>query len=212
MKLIIGLSAILLAFSTFASAQKGIDTQTQQIKQEGNKTTQQSGNTTTNPANRSFDWGKDKTKTREMLPNPYRMNSRRNVLVENILEVLKDKKLVVNESASRLTDGFIVTEPYVFAKGPVIARNELSRYAILPNSDTAWTRGRYTMTIEVVSIDGIQNNIYVTTKIEGRSENGLQPEWTTLQSSGAAEDAFLVKLIEMVTGTSPDAQPDIDQQ
>ncbi len=211
MKIIIVLLAFLSAFSVTVSAQKGIDTQTKQIKQEGNKTTQQSGNTTTNPTNRSFDWGKGKTKTRDMLPNPYRINSRRNVLIENILEVLKDKKLIVDESASRLGDGFIVTEPFVFAKGPVTARNELSRYAVLPNSDTAWTRGRYTLTIEVLSIDGIQNNVSVTTKVEGRSENGLQSEWTTLQSSGTAEDEFLVKLVEMVTGTSPDSPSDPDQ-
>lgn len=211
MKIIICFSAILFAFTISVPAQKGIDTQTQQIKQEGNKTTQQSGNKTTNPTNRSFDWGKGKTKTRAPLPNPYRLNSRRDVLIENILEVIKDGKLVVDESASRPNDGIIVTEPYVFAKGPVTARSELSRYAVLPNSDTAWTRGRFTLTIEVSSIDGIQNNVFVTSKVEGRSENGLQSEWTTLQSSGIAEDQFLVKLVELITGTSPDAQPEIDQ-
>jgi hypothetical protein len=41
-------------------------------------------------------------------------------------------------------------------------------------------------------------------KVEGRAENGLISEWSTLQSTGVAEDEFLVKLVEMVTGTTPE--------
>lgn len=202
------ISAIVLS-GTFAFAQKGIDPQTQKIREEGVKTT---GTQRSNePPSRSFDFGKDKTKVRGQLANPYRMASRRDVLVENVLEVLKERKLLVNETASRKGDGIIVTEPLVFAKGAVTSRNELNRYAVLPNSDASWTRGRYTLTIEIQSIDGIQNNVSVTAKVEGRSENGLQSEWTTLSSTGAAEDEFLVKLVEMVTGTIIDAPEDTDQ-
>ncbi len=198
-------SAIVI-FSVAVFAQKGIDTQTDKIKQEGSSSSSQSNNRTNNPTNRKFDWGKGKTKVRQSLPNPYRLNSRRDVLVENISDVLKERKIVIDEAASRVKDGIIVTEPFIFAKGAVITRNELSRYADLPNSDISWTRGRFTLVIEVQSIDGIQNNVSVTAKVEGRSENGLRSEWTTLQSSGAAEDEFLSKLVEMITGISPDAQ------
>lgn len=206
MKKLYLLATAILLFSSFAFAQKGIDTQTEKIKEEGNKSvgTQRSND----PGGRSYDWGKDKTKVRARLANPYKMNARRDVLVENVMEVLKDQKLIVNESASRKADGFIVTEPFVFAKGAVITRNELNRYAALPNSDTSWSRGRYTLTIEIQSIDGIQNNVSVTAKVEGRSENGLLSEWTTLQSTGAAEDEFLVKLVEAVTGANVDAPKD----
>jgi hypothetical protein len=205
MKKLFFITSAILLFSSLALAQKGIDTQTKKIKEEGNKTngTQRSGD-----ANRSFDFGRDKTKVRPQLANPYKMNSRRDVLIESVLDVLKEQKLIVNESASRKGDGIIVTEPYVFAKGAVITRNELNRYAILPNSDTSWTRGRYTLTVEIQSIDGIQNNVSVTAKVEGRSENGLLSEWTTLQSTNAAEDEFLVKLVELVTGTTIDAPQD----
>ena len=207
-KLFFIITALVLATAS-ALAQKGIDPQTQKIREEGVKTigTQRSND----PPSRSFDFGKDKTKVREQLVNPYRLNSRRDILVEKVLEVLKEQKLLVNESASRKADGIIVTEPLIFAKGAVISRNELNRYAILPNSDISWTRGRYILTIEIQSIDGIQNNVSVTAKVEGRSENGLQSEWTTLSSTGAAEDEFLVKLVEMVTGTIIDAPQDTDQ-
>lgn len=207
-KLFFIIAAIVLS-ATFTLAQKGIDPQTQKIREEGVKTT---GTQRSNdPPNRTFDFGKDKTKVRGQLANPYRLNSRRDALVQNVLEVLKEQKLLVNEAASRKSDGIIVTEPLVFAKGAVISRNELNRYAVLPNSDTSWTRGRYTLTVEIQSIDGIQNNVSVMAKVEGRSENGLQSEWTTLSSTGAAEDEFLVKLVEMVTGTVIDPPQDSDQ-
>lgn len=205
MKNILYIFSAIVIFSAVAFAQKGIDTQTEKIKQEGT-ITRQSNNPTNNPTARSIDWGKGKTKVRQPLANPYRLNSRRDVLIGNITDVLKEKKIVVDEAASRMRDGIIVTEPFVFAKGAIITNTELNRYADLPNSDTAWTRGRFTLTIEVQSIDGVQNNVSVTAKVEGRSENGLRSEWTTLQSSGAAEDEFLVKLVEMITGISPDAQ------
>jgi hypothetical protein len=179
------------------SAQKGVDPQTQKIRKEAEKTNKG------NDVSRSFDWGRDKTKTRGMLPNPYRLNSRRDVLVNTIIDVLKERKIIVDESASRLSDGVIVTQPFVFAKGAVITRNELARYAVL-SGDTAWTRGRYTLTIEVQSIEGIQNNVSVLAKVEGRAENGLVSEWSTLQSTGVVEDEVLAKLVEMVTGTTPE--------
>jgi len=197
MKKLFYLVSTVIILSTVTLAQKGIDTQTNKIKEEGTKSTQQRGN---EADGRSIDWGKDKTKVRERLANPYKMNSRRDVLIENVVGILKDNKLIVDESASRMKDGFIVSQPFIFAKGAIITRNELNRYAILQSSDQSWTRGRYTLTIEIQSIDGIQNNVSVTAKVEGRSGNGLVSEWTTLQSTGTAEDEFLVKLVELVTG------------
>lgn len=200
---------ILFSTAVFAQTQKGIDTQTQKIKEESNRTT---GTQRPNDAGgRTINWGKDKTKVREQLMNPYKLNSRRDVLMETISQVLKERKIIIDEAASRISDGIIITQPFIFAKGAVTASNELNRYAIMQNSDISWTRGRYSLTIEVQSIDGVQNNVSVTAKVEGRSENGLQSEWTTLQSTGAAEDEFLVKLIEMVTGISPDDQSNPDQ-
>jgi hypothetical protein len=201
--ILLSISAIFL-FSALVSAQsgKGIDPQSQKIQQEGSKTTQTTNN---NSGNRSIlDWGQGKTRVRDRLANPYQMNARRDVLLENVKDVLLERKIFVDDAASRPQDGIIVTQPFVFAKGAVITRNELNRYGVLPGEQTSWTSGRYTLTIEIQSIDGIKNNVSVTAKVEGRSENGLQSEWTTLQSSGNAEEEFLVKLIEMVTGVSPD--------
>ena len=202
MKQFLFLIALIFLSSSVAFGQKGVDDQNKKIQENTNKSTDKTGNNRDNTAGgRGFDWGDDKTKVRPRLSNPYRMNSRRDVLVENVVNVLQEKKIIVDDAASRPKDGIIVTQPFIFAKGAVITRNELSRYSVMPSSDTSWTRGRYTLTIEIQSIDGIQNNVSVTAKVEGRSENGLQSEWTTLQSSGAAEEEFLTKLVELVTGT-----------
>ena len=195
-----------LVLAGFAFGQKGFDPQTSKIKKDGNK---KPG--TDSSKFGSINWGKGKTKVRDRLPNPYKMASRRDILVKTIIGVLTENKFIVDESASKFNDGIIVTQPYVFARGPVTSRSELSRYAILPNSDTSWTRGRFTFKIEIQSIDGIQNNVFVSAQVEGRSANGLSFEWTNLESSGVAEDALLSKLVEMVTGVSPDAPQTIDQ-
>ncbi len=202
-KAIITISVFLLSVTfTFAQKSKGIDTQNNKIRQENdtaNKTTRRE-----NDVSRTFSFGKGKTKTRDKLPNPYQINSRRNILVNNIVNVLKEKRMIVDESASKFNEGLVVSQPFIFSKGAIITKNELNRYAIVPNTDQIWTRGRYTLTIDVQSIDGIKNNVYVTAKVEGRSENGLFSEWSTLQSSGIIEDEFLVKLIDYVGGKTPE--------
>ncbi|MEP6789461.1 MAG: hypothetical protein ABJB40_13565 [Acidobacteriota bacterium] len=195
----------ILCISLSSHAQKGVDTQTQKIKDDSNKVTSRSNDVT-----RSFDWGKGKTKVRERPPNPYKLNSRRDVLIESIIDTLREKKIVVDEASSRPKDGIIITQPFVFAKGSVVTQNELNRYGIIDQADTAWMRAQYTLTIEVQSIDGIQNNVTVNAKVEGRASNGLMSEWVTVKSSGVAEDEFLAKLVELVTGNSPDPAQDTD--
>jgi hypothetical protein len=197
-------TVILILASLAITAQKGVDTQTQKIKDDSNKTTTRSSDAT-----RSFDWGKGKTRVRDRLANPYQLNGRRDQLVEMIKLALTEKKMVVDESSSRFSDGVVVTQPYMFGRGTVIASNEIKRYAILEFGDDAWSRAQYTLTIEIQSIDGMRNNVYVNAKVEGRAGAGLIAEWRTLQSSGLAEEEFLVKLVEIVTGVSPD-EPEVD--
>ena len=187
----------LIVFSIPVFAQKGEDEQTKKIRQDSNPPQRVSN------VGRSLDFGKDKTQTRTLLANPYKLNGRRDALIETVQQVLQEKQIIVDESASRLKDGLIVTQPFVFSRGAVITPTEINRYAVVPNSDTIFTGGRYTLTIDVQSIDGVQNNVSVLAKVEGKSGNGLISEWTTLPSTGVAEDDFLAKLIEMMTGSEP---------
>lgn len=193
-------------FAAAAFAQKGVDTQTTTIKSDSNKVTTRSNDVTA----RSWNWGQDKTKGRAPLANPYRLGGRRDVLMASVMEALRERKIVVDEASSRMIDGIIITQPYIFSKGSVLTQSGLHRYAILDSSESAWTAARYTLTIEVQSIDGVQNNVSVNAKVEGRAGNGLMSEWVTVRSSGLAEDEFLAKLIELVTGNSPDPVQDTE--
>jgi hypothetical protein len=198
------IASTLLSLSVIpAFAQKGVDEQNRKIQENTNKTTENPANRETRTGGKTIEWG-GRARASERLDNPYRLTSRRDVLVESVIDVLQERKIIVDEASSRLRDGLIVTQPFIFARGAVIAKNELSRYAILPTNDGSWTRGRYTLTIDIQSIDGVQNNVTVTAKVEGRSEVGMQSEWTTLQSSGHAENEFLKKLVEAVTGVAFD--------
>jgi len=198
---VVAFSLTMLCVGTYA--QKGVDTQTQKIKDDSNKVTTRSSDAT-----RSFDFGKGKTKVRDRLANPYKLGARRDILLSDIIDVLRERNILVDDASSRMKDGIIVTQPFIFAKGAVISQNELSRYAVLEAGDTSWTRARYTLTVEVQPIDGVQNNVSVVAKIEGRAGNGVMSEWLTLRSSGLVEDELLSKLIERVTGTSPEPVQD----
>ena len=193
---------IILALVSISVAQKGVDTQTQKIKEDSSKATSRGTDVT-----RSFDWGKGKTKVRDRLANPYKFTIRRDALIELVTQTLQEKRLLLDEPASRIKDGVIITQPFVFAKGAVTTKGELVRYGLVEFADTAWSRGQYTLTIEVQPVDAVQNNVSVIAKVEGLSGNGLMSEWRSVQSSGLAEDEFLAKLIELVTGKSPDDQP-----
>ncbi|MFV0388825.1 MAG: hypothetical protein ACK5NT_08710 [Pyrinomonadaceae bacterium] len=177
--------------SMFIFGQKGIDKQTTKIKDQSvNKKNDDSGKT--------FSWGKDKTKIRARMENPLILNSRYDILTETVLDLIKERKMVIDEASSRFDDGLIVTLPFTFAKGAILTKNELNRYAVVPDSRDVWTRGQYTYTIELRSIDGIKNNVSINAKVEGRAGDGLFSEWSTLPSSGEAEDEFLVELAKRV--------------
>jgi hypothetical protein len=206
MKNIFAVISIFLFAAGVSFGQKGVDTQTQKIKDDTNKTTARPTD-----ASRSFNWGKGKTEVRDRLANPYPVNGRRDVLVESIQQILKEKKLILDEASSRLADGIIVTQPFVFGKGQVIATNEIRRYAVIAFDDTSWSRAQYSLTITVQPIDGVKNNVSVNAKVEGRAGAGLITEWRTVPSSGLAEEEFLIKLVESVTGQVLDGSQTIDQ-
>jgi hypothetical protein len=203
-RIIIGL-ALLLACSlpAFAQAAKGVDKQNERVRDSGTeRTPANNGNKTDVGAGRGFDFGRGRTRETAPLDNPYRLTGRRDVIIKAVQDVLRDRGLVLDDSASRLADGIIVSQPFTFTKGAVVSAGELSRYADVPASGArGWTRGRYTLTVEVQPIDGNTANIAVNAKVEGRTDGATGAEWTTLRSSGLAEDEFLDLLIVAVTGS-----------
>jgi hypothetical protein len=206
LRIIIGL-ILLIACSApaFAQAAKGVDKQNERVRDTGSdRTPANNGNKTDVGAGRGIDFGSGRTPETPPLPNPFRLTGRRDVIITAVQDLMRDRKLVVDESASKLADGIIVSQPFTFTKGAVVAQADLSRYADVPTSSArAWTRGRYTLTVEVQPIDGTTANISVNAKVEGRTDGATGAEWTTLRSTGLAEDQFLEGLITAVTGAAP---------
>src|SRR5205823_15060174 len=89
-------------------------------------------------------------------------------------------------------------------RSSVLTSSELNRLAEVPQTDVrTWTRGRYTILIEIQPIDGTNTNVYVNARIEGRSDDVTGAQWETLRSNGTAEEEFLIALVEKVTGGPP---------
>jgi hypothetical protein len=199
------LMLIACSVPAFAQAAKGVDKQNERVRDSGSdRTPANNGNKTDVGAGRGMDFGKGRTPEVPPIPNPYRLSGRRDVIITAVQDLMRDRKLVMDENASRLSEGIIVSQPFTFTKGAVIAEADLSRYADLPASTArGWTRGRYTLTVEVQPIDGTTANVSVNAKVEGRSDGATGAEWTTLRSSGLAEDQFLEGLISAVTGVAP---------
>jgi len=201
--------ALLLLFigSVVAFGQgKGVDSQGQRItdnssnKAPANNGTKQNTGTTGSGIN----WGKDKTREHPMLPNPYRLTARRDVIIKAVTDVMRDSKLILDEASSKPDEGILITQPYTFIKGNVVTGSQLNRYASIMTTETRnWTRGRYTISVEVQSIDGVSANVSVNAKIEGRTDGPTGGEWTSLPSSGEVEQEFLDALVQNVTGGTP---------
>jgi hypothetical protein len=211
MKKIFALSLLMLFFNVTARAQeKGVDQQNERIRDNSNNRVPavKGGNTSTG-AGRGVDFGKGKTVQPPPLPNPYRFSVPNDVLARAVAELIRDRKMIVDDSVSKPEEGLLISQPYTFTKGSVITASELNRVAEVPRTDLRnWTRGRYTIIVEVQPIDSAHTNISVNARIEGRSDGVMGAEWVSLRSNGRAEEEFLLALIEKVTGALP---PGYDQ-
>ena len=198
---ILALIVLFSAVSVWAQG-KGVDKTGERVRDSG---TAGSNTTKTDTgAGRGFDFGKGKTPDVPPIPNPYRFAARRDVILNAITELMGDRKIIVDEAASKPAEGIIVSQPYTFIKGAVVSQSELGRYAdISTDTSRGWTRGRYTITVEVQPIDGNNANVSVNARIEGRTDGATGAEWTTLPTSGLAEQEFLSALITKITGAPP---------
>jgi hypothetical protein len=198
--------AILFFLSLTASGlyaqEKGVDRQNDNIRDAGNSRGPTSNGAKQDVgAGRGIDFGKGRTPTPPPIPNPYRLTARRDAIIKSIEDLMRDRKLILDTAASKPEDGILISQPFVFSKGAVVTESELNRYSDLPNaSSRGWTRGRYTYIVEVQPIDGVNTNVSVNVKLEGRTDGVSGGEWVTLRSNGTAEQEFLSALIESVTG------------
>lgn len=205
LRLVGSILVVVISNSIVWAQGKGVDKQNERVRDSGSSSAPASNGTKQDVGTgRGIDFGKGKSRAIQPLPNPYRLAARRDVILKAAQEVMQDSKLIVDDAASKPADGIIVSQPFTFIKGAVVTQGELRRYADLPiSSARAWTRGRYTLAVEIQAIDGVASNVSVNAKIEGRTDGATGAEWQTLRSLGLAEDEFLAALIEKITGTPP---------
>jgi hypothetical protein len=196
---------LLLSFGVAAAQEKGVDQQNDRIRDSGNnRQPAVNGGKTDTGVGRGMDFGKGKTQVPPPIENPYRFKVPNDVLAKAVLELMRDRKLILDDAGSKPESGLLVSQPYTFTKGTVVTASELTRLALVPTSDQrSWTRGRYTLVIEIQPIDSANTNVSVNARVEGRSDNVLGAEWISLRSNGTAEQEFLIALIEKVTGAPP---------
>jgi hypothetical protein len=189
----------------YAQAAKGVDKQNERVRDNGSgRAPATNGSKTDVGTGRGFDFGKGKTPDVPPIPNPYRLTAKRDIIIKAVQDVMRDRGLILDDVASKLDDGIIVSQPYTFVKGAVVSQSELSRYTDFTTTGArGWTRGRYTLTVEVQAIDGNSANVSVNAKVEGRTDGATGAEWVTLPSLGLAEEEFLAALITNVTGAPP---------
>ena len=202
MKFAVALLIVILTSAPAWSQGKGGDKQSERVRDNGIRQAGDNGSKTDVGSGRGMDFGR--APALPPLPNPYRFSARRDVILKAITDVMRDRNLIVDEAASKPADGVIVSQPYTFIKGAVVTQAELGRYADISTSIArGWTRGRYTITVEVQPIDGNSANVSVNAKIEGRTDGATGAEWTTLNTVGLVEEEFLSALIENITGAPP---------
>lgn len=201
-KLLTGGFILLLMAAGVCAQGKGVDRQNERIRDTGtDRGTANNGTKQDNGAGRGFDFGAGRTSQAVALPNPYRFTARRDAIISAVQELMRDRKLILDTAASKASEGLLISQPYTFIKGAVVSQSELNRYAVLPDAiSRGWTRGRYTMVVEVQPVDATTCNVSVSTKIEGRTDGATGAEWVSLRSTGTAEQEFLSALVENITG------------
>ena len=205
MKTFLAIALLILSCAVCAAQEKGVDQQNDRIRDSSNnRQPAVNGGKVDTGVGRGMDFGKGKTQAPPPIPNPYRFQAPNDVLTKAAVELMRDRKLILDETVSKPETGLLVSQSYTFTRGTVVTSSELFRFAEVPRTEQGnWTRGRYTLIVEIQPIDSANTNVSVNARVEGRSDNVLGAEWLSLRSNGTAEEEFLVALITKITGAPP---------
>jgi hypothetical protein len=205
MKPLLGIFILAIACTVCAAQEKGVDQQNDRIRDSSNNRQPAiNGGKVDTGVGRGMDFGKGRTQVPPPIPNPYRFQVPNDVLTKAAQELMRERKLILDDTVSKPDTGLLVSQPYTFTRGSVVTTSELNRLAEVPRADQGnWTRGRYTIVVEIQPIDSSNTNVSVNARVEGRSDNVIGAEWISLRSTGTAEQEFLLALIEKVTGAPP---------
>lgn len=199
----------LVAVCSISGQEKGVDRQNDRIRDAGtDRAPGNNGVKQNTGTGRGIDFGKGRTPQQQPIPNPYRFTIRRDIVLRAVEELMGERKLILDTVVSKTSEGILISQPFRFVKGAVVAGTELNRYAELTEDNSrGWTQGRYTFIVEVQPLDGVTTSVAVNARVEGRSDGASGAEWVSLRSSGLAEEEFIIALVEKLTGGPPVPPP-----
>ena len=114
------LTGVLLLMTFSASAAfaqgKGMDKSNERVRDSGSKAPASNGSKTDVGAGRGMDFGKGRTPEVPTLPNPYRIAARRDAILKAIEDVMRNQKLVMDETASKPSKALSSVNPTLLSK------------------------------------------------------------------------------------------------
>src|SRR5690349_8526137 len=102
MKTVLAIALLILSSMVCAAQEKGVDPQNERIRDGGNnRQPAVNGSKVDTGAGRGIDFGKGKTQAPPPLPNPYRFQAANDVLTKAVQELMRDRKLILDETVSK---------------------------------------------------------------------------------------------------------------
>src|ERR1044072_9341062 len=106
MKMLLAIALLLIACTVCAAQEKGVDQQNDRIHDSSiNRQPAVNGGKVDTGAGRGMELGKGKTQPAPTTPNPYRFQYPNDVLSKAVQELMRDRKLILDETVSKLETG-----------------------------------------------------------------------------------------------------------
>lgn len=127
-----------------------------------------------------------------LLENPQTFGKSREEMMDLIKQTLKDMEIPLDEKRTTEQTGMLYTKPVIFTKGGPSGEN-LEFVSRRPGGQLRnWTRGRYTLQIEVAPVDPQRIKLFVFAQIEGEyQDDALGAKWVACPSRGVIESNTL---------------------
>jgi hypothetical protein len=143
-----------------------------------------------------------KPKAEGHIANPLIMRSSRDDLRSVAKQMLETREIPLDkeECNSQTGECSLISKPVVFIKG-IAARSQLEHYCDVPAAHVRnWTKGRYTLRIQINPASPTSAQVGVYAKFEGMTDGLLENEWIQLSSKGELEDILLRCLDQRAKG------------
>ena len=144
----------------------------------------------------------DKKKAEPFLPNPYMIGSPRDEVLTATKQIFEAREIPLDkEDCNQLTgECTLISKPVIFIKGTT-TKSQLEHYCEVPAANIRnWTKGRYTLRIQISPTSPRNAQVGVYCKFEGMADNFTGNEWVTLNSKGELEDKMLRCIEDRVHG------------